>query len=113
MKYYIGTNSEELRKYLKEEFGGFQECHGVLAPPAGTVIDIVEPLQTCHRIGEGLDYKCIPICTLIVGKLIPGVLSHFMVATIIPNEVIRFEAGYSYQNCIDWRATVKHKSKIG
>ena len=51
--------------WLKAQFGGFQRCTHcvfIVAPPLGSVIHVMEPLQTCHpSSGEGLIDQCLPV----------------------------------------------------
>jgi len=119
---FVKAHSQEVIEYLKSEFGGLQDCEfalcGVVAPPAGSVIDVLQPLQTCHESsGDRLDgQQCIPPGTYKVGTVDPGRSSHCLYLIPIvdgeehPERAVMGFIGYSDSSTVDWRGARKHVS---
>lgn len=119
----LPAGSREVRQYLMAEFGDIQEFDGcVLLPPRRAIIEVNEPLQTCHESsGDGLDQdNCIPPGIYEMGEMSAGFSSHWCyLHGLHGSHDIRFCAGYcemfpfspqsvySSGSTIDWRGAKK------
>ena len=110
MKKRVYAFDLDVKEYLKEEFGGFQENGGVMMPLVGVLIEVVEPIKTGHDYcGEGLDGdNCVPSGIYKVGALTHisplGVSCQGELLTPLGEEkvVCEFCAGYAGQVTMDW-----------
>ncbi len=119
MRAKTNTNNKEVADYLQKEFGTFQYCHtgcGVFVPPDNALIEVMEPLQTCHpKSGGNLDkQQCIPQGIYRVGKIDVGMSSHYLELIPIrdgeehPDEKVMAFVGYSNSDTVDWRGARKY-----
>ncbi|TAN57649.1 hypothetical protein EPN15_03410 [Patescibacteria group bacterium] len=49
MKKLVMDDDKKIEDYIKKEFGSVESCCGVIMPPLESVIEIFEPLETCHE----------------------------------------------------------------
>lgn len=115
MREYIDMRRNEkvfeiVKTYIRDEFRNVEDCCGVLNPPIGSIVEISEPLETCHEsAGRGLDAKrCIPPGTYRLIWVEGHYASHWGWLDPMNGEsFIWFCGGYGHQITIDWRGTKK------
>lgn len=113
MRSHVEAYDRQVAEHLKNEFGEVYGWSGIMIPPPGVLIEVVELLQTCHSTsGSGLDYKngnSIPQGIYEVGRLTVGFSSFWSSLQSLQGRenTIRFCAGYGDRITIDWRGAKK------
>ncbi len=133
MRKLVMADNQKIGDYIKKEFGSVESCCGVIMPPLESVIEIFEPLETCHEcikplsssfvatmarayriIHEdseaGLDENyCIPpgVYTVVFFKGNYALPHWAHIEPVNGGQEIRFCAGYGDDVAIDWRGARK------
>ena len=101
--------AREIADHLKAQFGSYSgclHCCGVVIPPVGSVLEVLELLEPCHDTSHGgLDNGLIPPGIYRVMEVSDiGTTSHFMTMQRVgADEKLYFNAGYRNECCVDWR----------